>query len=92
MNIGYLITARLKSTRLPKKVMREVAGRPLLGHMIDRLKFAKRTNEIRLRTRLDDQVATATALAGRSGTVYQAMHEQAGQTCGEGADTKGRKS
>ncbi len=46
MNIGYLITARLKSTRLPKKVMREVAGRPLLGHMIDRLKLAKRTNEI----------------------------------------------
>ena len=46
MKTGFLITARLKSTRLPEKLLREVEGRPIFSHMIDRLKLAKRVSEI----------------------------------------------
>jgi spore coat polysaccharide biosynthesis protein SpsF len=35
MTTGLVIFARLDSTRLPVKVLREVAGRPLLGRVID---------------------------------------------------------
>jgi len=46
MKVGYLITARLKSTRLPKKLLREIKGKPIISHMLDRLKLAKRIDEI----------------------------------------------
>ncbi|MCP3930791.1 MAG: NTP transferase domain-containing protein [Bacteroidetes bacterium] len=39
-NVAILITARLKSTRLPMKAIKPIAGRPMLSHMIDRLKLA----------------------------------------------------
>ncbi|MDY6973315.1 MAG: glycosyltransferase family protein [Thermodesulfobacteriota bacterium] len=41
MNAGIIITARLKSTRLPKKVIRRIMGRPMICHMLDRLKLAR---------------------------------------------------
>lgn len=50
MNTAILITARLKSTRLPKKVLKEIAGRAMLGHLIDRLRLSRRTSQIILIT------------------------------------------
>jgi spore coat polysaccharide biosynthesis protein SpsF len=41
VKVGVLITARLKSTRLPRKVLKPILGRPMLGHLIDRLRLAK---------------------------------------------------
>ena len=38
MKVGVLITARLKSTRLPKKVLRPLGGRPMISHLIDRMR------------------------------------------------------
>jgi len=46
MKTGYLITARLKSTRLPRKLLREVQGKPILCHMLDRLKLARSVEQI----------------------------------------------
>ena len=46
MKTGFLITARLKSTRLPKKILLEVAGKPLITHMLDRLKQANTIDKI----------------------------------------------
>ena len=46
MKVGYLITGRLKSTRLPKKLLIEVRGKPVIGYMLDRLKLAKRVDQI----------------------------------------------
>lgn len=38
MNILGVIPARLSSTRLPRKVLREIAGRPMVVHVFDRLR------------------------------------------------------
>ena len=46
MNTAILITARLKSTRLPMKVIKPILGRPMICHMLDRLKLAQRPQKI----------------------------------------------
>ena len=46
MNIGFLITARLKSRRLPLKIVRLIKGKPILSHMISRVKKAKTISKI----------------------------------------------
>jgi len=46
MTTAILITARLKSTRLPEKVIRPIHGRPMICHMLDRLKLAQRPQKI----------------------------------------------
>lgn len=46
MKVGYLVTGRLKSTRLPKKLLIEVKGKPVIGHMLDRLKLATSVDQI----------------------------------------------
>ncbi len=48
-----IIQARFSSARLPGKVLRPLAGRPMLARLLDRLKLAKRVNQI--------MVATSTA-------------------------------
>ena len=40
MNTAILITARLKSTRLPKKAIKDICGKPMIVHLLDRLKLA----------------------------------------------------
>lgn len=52
---GFLITARLKSKRLPKKIVLEVAGKPLLVHMLDRIKQAKKIGKIVICTSTNPQ-------------------------------------
>ena len=46
MKTAFLITARLKSSRLPKKVLLKVQGKPLIIHMINRIRHAKNINKI----------------------------------------------
>ena len=55
MTIGFLITGRLKSTRLPKKVILEIAGKPMIVHMLDRIKLAKRIDKIVICTSTNPQ-------------------------------------
>ena len=44
--VAILITARLKSTRLPLKAIKLIKGRPMLCHMLDRLKLVSKPEQI----------------------------------------------
>jgi spore coat polysaccharide biosynthesis protein SpsF len=55
MQTAFLITARLKSKRLPKKILLEVQGKPLVVHMINRIKYAKKINKIIICTSTNEQ-------------------------------------
>lgn len=46
MKVGYLLIGRLKSKRLPNKLLLEIKGKPIISHLLDRLKLAKKINEI----------------------------------------------
>lgn len=46
MKIVAVVNVRMGSSRLPGKVLREVAGKPLLGHLLDRLALARRLDEV----------------------------------------------
>ena len=50
MNAAILITARLKSQRLPRKVLKPLCGKPMIEHMVERLRFADFTDRIILCT------------------------------------------
>lgn len=55
MKIGFLIIGRLKSTRLPKKIMLEVEDKPYLEHMFDHIKLSEKTDVIVLCTSTNSQ-------------------------------------
>jgi len=55
MKTAFLITARLKSTRLHKKILLEVAGKPLIVHMLDRIKRASTIDKIIICTSTNPQ-------------------------------------
>lgn len=55
MKTAVLITARLKSTRLPMKVIKPIKGRAMLAHLLDRLKLAGRPEGIIVCTSLLEQ-------------------------------------
>jgi spore coat polysaccharide biosynthesis protein SpsF (cytidylyltransferase family)/predicted dehydrogenase len=63
VTVAYLITVRMKSTRLPQKALRPLAGRPMLAYQIDRLRHARRVHEIVLCTSTDSQDDGIEALA-----------------------------
>jgi len=67
MKVGYLITARLKSTRLPRKVLLEVGGEPFLAQMIHRLRKASSINEIVVCTSTNPQDDPLEELADAEG-------------------------
>lgn len=70
MKVGYLITARLKSTRLPEKLLRKVCGRPIVAHMLDRLKLAERPDQIILCTSTNPEDDRLVGLAKSEGVAW----------------------
>jgi len=46
MKIAAIIQARMTSVRLPGKVLMDIEGQPMLKHVINRLKYSKKLNEI----------------------------------------------
>ena len=55
MKIGFLITARLKSSRLPLKILKDLNGKPVIERIIDRAKEIQGINEIVLCTSANPQ-------------------------------------
>jgi spore coat polysaccharide biosynthesis protein SpsF len=46
MSIGFFITARLKSTRLKRKILCDLAGHSVLGHVIQRAQQVKGVSDV----------------------------------------------
>lgn len=46
MKVVAVIQARIGSTRLPGKVLEDVSGKPMLWHLISRLKYSVRIDEV----------------------------------------------
>jgi len=65
MKVIAAIQARMASTRLPGKVMKEILGRPVIWHIFSRLKQAKLVNQIIIATsnNPDDKVIAGFAKA-----------------------------
>ncbi len=60
MNIVAIVQARLGSTRLPKKSLREILGKPMLLRVVERLKQSKLITSIGIATTtnpIDDEIA-----------------------------------
>ena len=61
MNVVAIIQARLGSTRLPGKIFSVLANKPLIWHVVKRLKYSQNINQIVLATtdtESDDELAT----------------------------------
>lgn len=59
MKVNAVIQARCGSTRFPEKVFADIAGKPLLWHVVNRLSYAKTIDEIIIATtenQKDDQI------------------------------------
>ncbi len=54
MKTGAVVCARLKSTRLPNKMLADINGEPLLWHVANRLSACSMVNEIIIATTTED--------------------------------------
>jgi len=73
--IGFLITARLKSTRLPLKILKDLSGKPVIERIIDRVKEIEHISEIILCTSSNPQDKPLIDIALNSGIYYFNGHE-----------------
>ena len=61
MKIGFIIIGRLKSTRLKRKVLLDLGGKPVIARMIDRIRRSQSIHEVILATSThvqDDDLAS----------------------------------
>ena len=81
ITVAAIVQARTSSTRLPGKVLRDVAGKPLLAYVVERLQHAKSV----------DRVVVATS-AERSDDAIESLCRARGVDChrGPGDDVAGR--
>jgi spore coat polysaccharide biosynthesis protein SpsF len=62
-----LVQARFSSARLPGKVLRPLAGRPMLGWVVDRLRAAQRVTRIVVATSIEASDDPVAAYSGQNG-------------------------
>lgn len=65
--VTAIIQARMASTRLPGKVMKEVLGRPLLSYLIERVRCCKGIKNIILATTVNPEDDIIAMLGGKEG-------------------------
>jgi spore coat polysaccharide biosynthesis protein SpsF len=67
MKTVAIIQARMSSSRLPGKVLKEAGGRPLLDRMVERVRLAKRIDETVVATTVDPSDDTIVEFCTKSG-------------------------
>lgn len=70
MKIGFLITARLKSTRLPFKLIKDLKGKPVIERVIERAQEVSDVSEIVLCTSKNPQDKPLVDIAKRKQIYY----------------------
>ncbi|MDW7662162.1 MAG: glycosyltransferase family protein [Bacillota bacterium] len=76
MKIGAIIQARMGSTRLPEKVMKNLEGKTVLEHVLERVQQAKLIDEIIIATTTHEQDSVIEAEALRCGVkVFKGSEE-----------------
>lgn len=70
-----IVQARMGSSRLPGKVLKEILGRPVLWHLINRLKQAKLINQIIIATSDNDRDEPIVRFAKENGIACYAGSE-----------------
>lgn len=76
MRTVIIVQARMTSTRLPGKVLADLAGRPMLGQELGRLKRCRRVQEIVVATTTNAADDAVVALAEREGVGWFRGDEQ----------------
>lgn len=76
MKIGFLITARLKSSRLPFKVVKDLNGKSVIERIIDRAKQVYDISEIVLCTSINSQDKPLVDIAKNNNIYYYCGSEE----------------
>lgn len=77
MRAVIVIQARMGSTRLPRKVVADLCGRPLLAHVVDRARRARSADSVVVATTVDPEDDAVVALCNQLGvqTVRGSVHD-----------------
>jgi len=70
MNSAIFITARMKSSRLPRKALIEIEEKTLIEHLIDRLKLAKLPKIVVMCTSVNPNDSVLVEVAKKNGIQY----------------------
>ncbi|MDH5507139.1 MAG: NTP transferase domain-containing protein, partial [Anaerolineae bacterium] len=72
-----IIQARMASSRLPGKIMQDLAGRPMLAWVVARARRAKTTDEVVIATTTDPADDAVAAYCEQNGYAYYrgSMHD-----------------
>lgn len=68
--VVIIVQARMTSTRLPGKVLKEVSGKALLAHQVDRMRRAKSADDIVVATTTNDTDIPVVELCKNIGVKY----------------------
>ena len=63
MRVGIILQARMESTRLPGKVLKQIEGKPMLWHIVERLKKVKQSDELVIATSTNTEDRAVVELA-----------------------------
>lgn len=82
MRVLALIPARMGSSRFPGKPMVEILGRPMIGHVLDRVRASSLVDETAVAT-CDEEIAEFVQSVGGRAVMTGDHHERASERCAE---------
>ena len=73
MNVACIIPARYASTRLPGKPLLDIAGKPMIQHVVERVRQARRSSRVIVATD-DARIFAAVEAFGGEARMTSASH------------------